>query len=415
MGVRDGERFAALRTLMSAGEARGHVNPTRRWERFEQTFGGKVVRDPKGDAYVLCEQMDGAYVHGHGSLRSVLEVGSGALAQIALDVSLCEVDVSRALFFDTETTGLVGGAGTLVFVLGMGWFEGDRFVTERYFLPEPGMERGMLHRFCERLGASTLLVSFNGKSFDLPLMRARLIMNRIPLPEVPPHLDLLHCARRIFRGRLPSSQLSVLEARVLGVTREGDVPGSEAPARYGEFLRSGHFDHVTCVLDHNLQDVLSLCTLASQLAWRVHRPEEVGDAHEALAYARLADRSGHPELCEAFADLCVNRDEEGMLAAQALVLRAKHARRDGRDDDALTFLRRAWRRAGSAQRAGIALRLSKHLEHRIHGYEEALRFATHALGAESTEEYERRVSRIRAKLARAQRASDRTGLLPAIS
>lgn len=172
--------------------------------------------------------------------------------------------VSRALFFDTETTGLAGGSGTYAFLVGLGFFTDDAFVVRQYFLRDYSEEEAMLEALCEEFSRFDLLVSFNGKTFDWPLLETRFRMSRRrpPMTGVP-HLDLLHPGRRIWKERLRHCNLTNLEAEVLGVHREGDVPGYLIPQRYFEYLRSGDGAPLLDVVRHNRLDIISLVSLAA--------------------------------------------------------------------------------------------------------------------------------------------------------
>jgi len=204
-----------------------------------------------------------AYQVGRAPTSSLMG-DSQVLSLLALDPALAGVDLRRALFFDTETTGL-GGAGSIAFLLGLGWFAADgSFMLEQLFLEEPGQELAMLLRFRELVQASTLLVSFNGKSFDWPLLQARCIMNRLPALDPPAHLDLLHVARRVHKRRLTRTNLRALEQQVLGFDRgPDDIAGADIPARYGHYLRTGDADAILPVVHHNAWDVLSMGALLS--------------------------------------------------------------------------------------------------------------------------------------------------------
>ncbi len=182
------------------------------------------------------------------------------LALLALSPALASVDMSKALFLDCETTGL-GGAGTLPFLVGLAWFDDGRLVIEQLLLRTPAEEPGMLVTIAERVHASSVLVTFNGKTFDWPLLMARFVMNRLSAPTVIPHLDLLHVARRLHRRRLGSCRLTELEIEVLGYVRGPDVAGAEVAAHYAHFLRSGDEAALRAVIEHNAYDVLTMAAL----------------------------------------------------------------------------------------------------------------------------------------------------------
>ena len=180
------------------------------------------------------------------------------LSLLALDASLSNVDVTRALFLDTETTGLAGGTGTVAFLVGLAAFDEHGLFVEQILVRNLGEEAPMLAHVLERIEASSMLVTFNGKSFDMPLLRTRFAMARLASPPDRPHLDLLHVARRVHRRK---SKLTMLEENVLGFVREGDVPSGEVSARYLHFLRTGFETSLLGVCEHNVQDVISMAAL----------------------------------------------------------------------------------------------------------------------------------------------------------
>ncbi|WP_374712855.1 ribonuclease H-like domain-containing protein [Symbiobacterium terraclitae] len=184
-----------------------------------------------------------------------------------------EFDIRRAVFLDTETTGLAGGTGTYAFLVGLGFFEGDHFVVRQYFLRDYPEEEAMLAAIEADVAPFTCLVTFNGKSFDWPLLetRFRMARRRPPLAGAP-HLDLLHPARRLWRDRLGSCSLQDLERNVLGEYRVGDVPGSQIPALYFEYLRTGDASPLAGVVEHNRLDILSLAALAGRMGQMVADP-----------------------------------------------------------------------------------------------------------------------------------------------
>jgi uncharacterized protein YprB with RNaseH-like and TPR domain len=165
-----------------------------------------------------------------------------------------------ALFFDTETTGLSGGAGSLAFLIGLGWVENGSVVVEQYFLSDYPGEREFLTGFLPLLQSRGLWISYNGKSFDSHILRSRAAMNRIPL-EVPNQLDLLHVVRRFWRRQLPDCSLSTVEGQVLGRRRSTDIPGWQVPDAYFEFIRRGERGALDLVFEHNRSDVVALADI----------------------------------------------------------------------------------------------------------------------------------------------------------
>jgi len=212
------------------------------------------------------------FVHGAVPLGSGLRLDGERLARLARDPSFAGLDPSRCLFLDTETTGLHGGAGTVVFAYGLGFFRDGGFVFEQTFLRDFGEEPAMLHHFAARLREFPVPVTFVGKSYDRHRIHARLAVHRIQAPVLTQqHLDLYHLVRRAHGRELPDAKLRTVEQRLLGLDRRDDLPGSEAPAAFLDWIRdrSGPVDRV---LEHNRLDVLSLAALLGVLAGRASGP-----------------------------------------------------------------------------------------------------------------------------------------------
>jgi uncharacterized protein YprB with RNaseH-like and TPR domain len=169
------------------------------------------------------------------------------------------------VFFDTETTGLSGGAGTYVFLVGLGRFTAGRFELWQGFLPHPADEKALLEEVAERIAGASAILSFFGKSFDRHRLEDKMRLHGVAPPFAECiHLDLYHPLRRAHRGRFENCKLKTLERELVGVQRGDDLPGSFAPAAWFDFLnRRPH--RLEGVFRHNADDVLSLVTLATHL------------------------------------------------------------------------------------------------------------------------------------------------------
>jgi len=315
------------------------------------------------------------------TIGSALPIDAASLQALAL--TELTLDTSAPLYFDTETTGLAGGTGTLAFLLGTAETRDGATVISQVHLPGPGQERPMLEWFNERLSRATLLISFNGRSFDWPLLRSRFVMNRLPPPRELPHVDLLHCARRVFRHHLDELKLSTLERRVLDVHRRGDIDGAQIPAAWFDYLRTGRVAVLSRVLSHNARDVHSMVDLVHRLtaAWEERHallPET------ALGLATVAARYGDDERALRF----LERASQGRVASEAWSLHAEVRRRRGEYREAVDALLHALERAETP--APLHLRLAKLYEHRLRDLEAARR---HASLCESAEEPERHAAR----------------------
>ncbi|HUR32996.1 MAG TPA: ribonuclease H-like domain-containing protein [Vicinamibacterales bacterium] len=200
------------------------------------------------------------------------------------------------VFFDLETTGLSGGAGTHAFLVGCAWFEASgAFVVEQHLMTDYGGERSMLNHVAVDLAKAGALVTFNGKSFDAPVIDTRYLFHRLAPPCVHlPHLDVLHPARRFWGGEPAlGCSLIALEQQLLGAQRIGDVPGFEIPARYFQFVRTGDAQPLADVFEHNRLDLLSLAALTARLLLLVSEgADAAADEREALALGKVYERAG---------------------------------------------------------------------------------------------------------------------------
>ncbi|MDI6871087.1 MAG: ribonuclease H-like domain-containing protein [Bacillota bacterium] len=210
---------------------------------------------------------------------------------------LAGADLAQAAFLDTETTGLAGGTGTFVFLVGLGHFAGEgeaqEFVLHQFFLRDYSAEPAFLWAVGQELAPFPYLVTFNGRRFDWPLLEARFTVARLrsSLPS-PAHLDLLYPSWTLWKRRLGTCRLSHLEEAVLGAPREEDVPGWLIPRLYFAYLRSGDAGPLAPVLRHNLLDILSLVSLTAAVGSRLHAPEGRLPAGDLVAVGHFYERQG---------------------------------------------------------------------------------------------------------------------------
>jgi uncharacterized protein YprB with RNaseH-like and TPR domain len=190
----------------------------------------------------------------------------------------------RQVYFDTETTGLSGGSGTLAFLFGFAIVEEESLQLTQYLMTRFAGEAAMLEAINSILHIEDRLVSYNGKSYDHPLMMTRYRMHNIPaLLDQLPHLDLLHSVRRLFRNSWPDCRLMTLEQRLLGLQRHNDLPGSAAPKAWFDFIKTGTTERLVRVVEHNLQDLLSLAMAHAVVTQVVDQPQRHGADIAALA------------------------------------------------------------------------------------------------------------------------------------
>ena len=337
----------------------------------------------------------------------------------------------RIVFFDLETTGLSGGAGTLAFLAGCGWFEDGAFTVRQFFLAGPSAERGMLDAIARVFADASLLVTFNGRTFDVPLMETRWAFHRTAAPtDDLSHFDMLPPARRLWGRRelravrsdfmatqrggwgsgeapAPSScSLSSLERSILGVTRVGDVPGFEIPARYFHYLRSGDTSAIEGVLAHNRHDLLSLAgVMAHALRMAEEGPSACRDAPERLALGRMYERAGDETRAEdAFRSAATGGDSEvreHALARLATLLRRQERHQESADAWQGVIDGPGARRTLSPLQRRAAEALAIHHEHRAHDLASARRYAEQLkadVDGRLRQEAEHRLGRIDRKL-----------------
>jgi len=210
-------------------------------------------------------------------------------------------NLREAIFIDTETTGLSGGAGTYAFLVGIGHIELDHVVVRQYLLPDFPSEWLMLEHLESIFQGYKFTVSFNGKAFDLPLLKTRYVLNRQEtIFEDMLHVDVLHAARRLWKQRLPACDLQSLERHILDIHRVEDVPGDLIPQLYFEFMRKRQAFLLRNVLEHNFHDIVNMVLLTARMGRICEAPsQELVEADDLYSYARYLFKGGYfPETIE---------------------------------------------------------------------------------------------------------------------
>jgi len=271
-------------------------------------------------------------------------------------------------FLDTETTGLSAGTGTMAFVVGVGYFSGDQFAVRQFFLRDPGDEPAMVEALADLLNEFDALASFNGRSFDVPILENRFILARIPSPTTGlPHLDLIWPSRRIWRHKLSSCSLGTLEREVLGVFREqADVPSGVIPLLYRDYLRTGDARDMRRVVYHNAIDILSLVTLAARLTQALSDPYASGGLAGAELYglARWYEADRSTTEAEQAYRTAMQGDLSPALRARTLRGLASLLKRSGRRAESFAFWQQLALEAGDDVDSRILahVELAKYLE-----------------------------------------------------
>ncbi|RYZ42649.1 MAG: hypothetical protein EOO71_07005 [Myxococcaceae bacterium] len=337
--------------------------------------------------------------HGMAPVAAALDVEARLVASLALHPELESVDFTRMLMLDTETTGLAGGTGTVPFLVGLAWFEGRSLRVQQLFLRRMGEEAPMLRLLAERMASSSCLVTYNGKSFDWPLLRTRFVLNRVPVPKELPHLDLLHCARRVFKHRGEGARLVHLESKVLGHHRVDDVDGALIPELYFRFLRGTDGSELVPVLEHNQKDLLLLAALLGDLVRRFRAEgTEAQDPRDLLGFAVVAERAGDADRALAFAKAAA--EAGGNVGIEALAVASRLCRRAGDCESAVAHLQRALTFARPGQGATLHLSLTKLYEHSLKDLSRALYHARLAAPVELPADHQLRLERLERRLSR---------------
>lgn len=302
-----------------------------------------------------------------------------ALKLLVPDAPDAIADPEQWLFLDTETTGLAGGSGTYAFLIGLAWWEGGGLEIEQFFMREYSEERPLLFALRERIAEHPVLVTFNGKSFDWPLLETRYRMSRkISAPTLRAHLDFLHPARNLWRLRLGSVRLSELERHVLGWDRGADVLSGQIPQIYFDYLRGGPPERLVSVLNHNQMDLRGLADLSSRILSLLSDAENSGqDGLELFGVSRICEKRGERtrarKLCEK--SIASFLPTETDRAARRLL--ARLAKREGDFDQACEL----WKDAIGNSRRGYEAyeQLAICYEHKIRDPEQALHVVRQAI------------------------------------
>ncbi len=344
---------------------------------IDQVVEGYYHSNRLGDTFVCARTYEPQYRHGSVDFAEVVDYS--LLLEWAKIPRLADFDLKRILFLDTETSGLAGGTGTFAFMVGLGYFDTSGFTLKQLFLNSPGEENAFLAALEEIASPFDTVVTYNGKSFDIPLLNTRYTLNANPSPfRSFNHIDLLSLSRRIWRNRLNDRSLGNIEQEILQVQRsQEEIPGWMIPDMYYEFLRSGNAAPLGGVFYHNQIDILSLAALFIYSGRLLAEPLNYCAAQsiDLASIARIFEDLGKVEEAALFYENSLSNGLPRPFFIQTLYRYADLSRRKENWAAALTL----WEKAADYGEFEAAIDIAKYYEHRSREYEPALEWTNRAL------------------------------------
>ncbi len=372
-------RIEAITSRRSMGTQKPVSRPYENRFPLEDVIRGEEIVNAFGKFFIVHGRHAASAKHGSRSIREMSALDMKTASILANNADIASFDCKDALFLDTETTGLAGGTGTFAFLIGLGWFEAGTFRTQQLFARDFSEEKACLCFLLEIAQDKSFLVTYNGKTFDVGLLSTRFILNRLPdgLTAMP-NLDLLHPARRLFGHRLENNRLATMEKDIIGFHRYGDIPGSEIPQRYFDWLRYSDARPLADVFEHNRLDVISMAALSVHLAELLDSKPDI-------------QRNGHADLLAASRLLVDRGDATGARTILEALIKANnvHATLEARKSLSLIHKRHgSWKDAVQFWDAMLLQdpgnffaveEMAKYLEHRRRDYRKAIDIINEAL------------------------------------
>jgi uncharacterized protein YprB with RNaseH-like and TPR domain len=383
---------------------------------IEEWASGEVINNEHGPHFQMEKLYEGHRHHGSADIGALSELPHDLLDALG-NGEISPVAPQRWAFLDTETTGLAGGSGTYAFLIGVGRITPDGFRVRQFFMREYAEEKSLLCAVTAHLQEFDVLITYNGKTYDQPLLETRYRMTR----QKPPfgrlqHLDLLHGARRLWKLRFDSCKLTHLENQILGVEREGDLPGEMIPYVYFEYLRLKEAQKLVPIFHHNALDILTLGCLTGIVpaAFRSTDMDSLRSlglrrGEEYLGIAKWVIAAGD---CERGLDLLKRSVDAGLpdtLLFRTLWEIARLEKKMGRPEAAVRLLTELTE-CRNPFRACAFEELAKYYEHTERNYGLALEFTVQAMNFTSSDGLTRRSERLEAKL-QAKRLKQKPRLL----
>lgn len=344
---------------------------------IESVIDGSITETPLGESFLVESRFPNDHQHGKFPLQ--LTAPMHVVAEWARQPDIAGSESSAFVFLDTETTGLGGGTGTYAFMVGVGRFEPEGFRLAQFFMRDPIEEPALLSALESFLTSCQTVVTFNGKSFDVPLLNTRYITNGAPSPlKDLNQLDMLHLARRLWSPRLPSRALTYLEEHIVAHVRtQEDTPGWMIPQLYFDYLQSGDARPLKGVFYHNAMDILTLAALTNHAAAMLAAPLNgaIEHASDIVAIGRLFEDLGYLDQAARILDSGIEMGLQGSLHTSTIKHLAYLHRRRGDLTAALSL----WWQAAAEREVYAHIELAKYYEHKERNFAEAIRWTQAAL------------------------------------
>ena len=347
---------------------------------IEKLVHGEIITTPEGEAFQAKEYFPPDYRYGEMTLSETLEIPAYPAHLLLRDERLRELDFRKALFLDTETTGLSGGTGTVAFMVGVGFFQGDEFLVHQLFMRDYSEERASLSILQEILKSFQFLVTFNGKHYDIPLLETRFILSRksSKIREMP-NFDLLYPSRKIWKGAYENCRLVTLESRLLGMEREDDIPSEWIPSLYFDYVQTGDARKIHRVFYHNRMDILTMVALAGRIHLIYHDPQTASPRKgvEHFSLGRLFWDHGERDKAIPCFEIALKRcDDE--LSWEVMKWLSMAFKKTGEGDKARSLWEEMmdwpYKKDGHPY-----IELAKYHEHRLKEFEKAITYVDQAL------------------------------------
>lgn len=342
---------------------------------IEDVITGEFEQTPYGEVFIIKELYPLKYTHGNISFPRTVDFEM--ISRWAKISQSSSDDLSKIAFIDTETSGLSRGTGTFAFLIGIGFIEDGQFKLIQIFMTEPFLEPAALSALTRYLFPFEFIVSYNGKSFDVPILESRHIIHGLSSPITDlKHIDLLHLTRKIYKNRLPSRRLTDLEIQLLNYERgKEEVPGWLVPQIYKDYLKTGDPLPISGVLYHNAVDIISLAAIFVLTAKILNHPlQDHIESLDLIALGNIYEELGFFDEAIKIYEACLGRDLPQTFYLQTLIRFAMMYKKAGEREKAALL----WEKAATLQHVDACIELAKYFEHFVKDFSAALQWTNKA-------------------------------------